>query len=115
MAVVKFNAPSEFLTELEKDKPLIERGLVRLTNLFRTHTSVASLQHWSVVATAKIGSDLVRLEYHCGSLWRLGGPADPAGQQVRETAARIHTEIAEACQRLGLEVRAGMLEESERG
>ena len=43
MAVVKFNNPGEFLAELKQDCQQVDRGIVRVTNLYRGSTVSPSL------------------------------------------------------------------------
>src|SRR5881628_1875752 len=87
MAVVKFNTPGEFLAELKQDCQQIDRGIVRVTNLYRGSTVSPSLHHLSVVATARVGRDLVRLDYYCGDLWQIGEQDSPHDQHVRSGSA----------------------------
>lgn len=108
--MVRFNQVEEFLEELAKDKDHIERGIVRLTNLYRPSRQVPSIQHLSVVATMRVGRDIIRLEVYCGDLWHLD-----RDQPVLDRAKALHTTLEEGCARLGLEVRAGVLEEGKEG
>jgi hypothetical protein len=114
--MVRFSDPREFLEELAKDREHIERRIVRLTNFYRPSQRVPSIQHLSVVATARVGRDIIRLEVYCGDLWHLDLSACTAqagrDQPVLDRAKAIHTTIEEGCARLGLEVRAGMIAES---
>ena len=109
MPIVKFNAPEEFLAELTKDVALVDRQIVRATNLYRQSTYSPGVQHLSVVATARVGSDIVRLDLYCGDLWHIERQDTP----VTAKAERMRRALAEGCARLGLEVRAGMLDEAE--
>ena len=72
MATVRFTIPDEFLAELEKDQPLVQRGIVRITHLYRDSTLSPLIRPRSVVATTRIGDDVVRLSMTaaiCGR-WR---------------------------------------------
>ena len=113
MAVVKFNNPGEFLAELKQDCQQIARGIVRVTSLYRGSTVSPSLHHLSVVATARVGRDLVRLDYYCGDLWQIGDQDSPHDQHVMERGQRISRALQDGCSQLGLEVRAGVLEETQ--
>jgi len=83
---------------------------VRLTNFYRPSQRVPSIQHLSVVATARVGRDIIRLEVYCGDLWHLD-----RDQPVLDRAKALHTTIEEGCARLGLEVRAGVIEDGKEG
>jgi antirestriction protein ArdC len=48
MALVKFNDPTEFLTELEWDRDHVDRQIVRVTNLYRTSTVSPAIRHLSL-------------------------------------------------------------------
>lgn len=110
--MVRFSDPKEFLEELAKDRDHVERRIVRLTNLYRPSQRVPSVQHLSVVATARVGREVVRLEVYCGDFWYLDKEKD---QKVLDKAKALHTTIEEGCARLGLEVRAGVLEDGKEG
>lgn len=69
MATVRFNIPDEFLAELEKAQSLVQRGIVRITHLYRDSIFSPIIRHLNVVATTRIGDDVVRCEYYCGDLW----------------------------------------------
>jgi len=109
MGTVKFNDVEEFLGEMAKDRDCVDRHLVRVTNLFRSSTVSPIIRHLSVVATARVGSDIVRLESYCGDIWQMA----PRDTRVVEKAEQLQRMLAEGCARLGLEVRAGLLEEGE--
>ncbi len=63
----------------------------------------------SVVATTRIGDDVVRCEYYCGDLWQMGDN----DKRVTAKAAHIRRELEEGCARLALQVRAGIVEAGE--
>lgn len=107
--MVRFNEAKEFLAELAKDRDHVERRIVRLTNLYRPSPRVPSIQHLSVVVTTRVGRELVRLEAYCGDLWNLG-----RDQSALDKAKAIHQIIEDGCASLGLEVRAGVLDEEGR-
>jgi len=108
-ATVRFNIPDEFLAELEKDQPLVQRGIVRITHLYRDSTFSPIIRHLSVVATTRIGDDVVRCEWYCGDLWQM----EDNDKKVTAKAAHIRRELEEGCARLGLHVRAGIVEGGE--
>ena len=103
--MIKFNSPSEFIEELQKDKELVERGIVRLTNLARD-TQALPIRHLSVVATYKVKGEIVRLEKFCGQLWG----HEPEDSQAYGRAQGAHDTIKSACRAFGLEIRSGVYE-----
>jgi hypothetical protein len=109
MATVRFNIPDEFLVELEKDQPLVHRGIVRITHLYRGSKLSPIIRHLSVVATTRIGDDVVRCECYCGDLWQM----EDNDKKVTAKAAQIRRELEDGCARLALQVRAGIVEARE--
>ncbi|SRR5712692_4178942 len=109
MATVRFNVPDEFLAELETDQPLVQRGIVRITHLYRDSKLRPVIRHLSVVATTRIGDDVVCCECYCGDLWQM----EDNDRKVTARAAQIRQELEEGCARLGLHVRAGIVEAGE--
>jgi len=109
MATVRFNVPDEFLAELEKYQPLIHRGIVRITHLYRDSKLSPIIRHLSVVATTRIGDDVVRCEWYCGDLWQM----EDNDKKVTAKAAQIRQELEDGCTRLALQVRAGIVEAGE--
>ena len=109
MGTTRFTSPEEFIEELERDKDMIDRSIVRLTNLFTLTKVSPNIQHQSVVATYKLlgrPNDIVRMEHFVGQLWGL-----ERDKPVMDRAKEIQAAIEEACKRLDLEVRAGVCEE----
>lgn len=102
--MVQFNDINEFLDELEKDRDHIQRGIVRITNQYRTSRLTASIQHLTVVATTRISGELVKLNVYCGDLWGLG-----KDQPILEKAQDLQRTLVEKCTALSLEVRSGLL------
>jgi len=111
MAIVRFNVYDEFLAELTKDIELVDRRIVRITNLYQGSTVSPSLKHLSVVATAKVGVDIVRLDVYCGDVWGLNTQHNDV---TRKKAQDIQHRITQAGAQLGFEIRAGILEAEER-
>ena len=95
MATVRFTIPDEFLAELEKDQRLVQRGIVRITHLYRDSTFSPIIRHLSVVVTTCIGDDVVRCECDCGDLWQM---ADN-DKKVTARAAQIRRELVKGCAR----------------
>lgn len=103
--LVKFNDPKEFLEELAKDAQLIKRSIVRVTQQTTQSNQVPVIAHLSVVATAEVEGDIVRLDRYCGQLWNIG-----KDEKVLGLAKEMVNQIIKGCEALGLEVRAGVLE-----
>jgi hypothetical protein len=106
MIVVRFNDPEEYLAELGHDCERIDRGIVRLTQSVNP-IAQPPIRHLSVVATARVGDTVVRLECFCGELW---GKEFPQDAETVASAKAVMKRIEEACQALELEVRAGIFE-----
>src|SRR3954453_1716435 len=95
----------EFVAELSADRELVERGIVRVTTLARPIMDGALTRIW-VHAGAIIDGRPVVLERHVGELW--GGDHDAA---VHARAAAIAAALDTAIRKLGLQPRAGQLQE----
>lgn len=93
--------PDEYVEELRRDKELVERGLVRVTESARLDAAGA-LTHVAVVFSAIIEGRVVRLRVFCGSLW--GGGAD---EDVQERASELVRKREPQLIDAGLEIRAG--------
>ncbi len=104
--MVVFNVAEEFLTELEKDKDLVERKIVRLTNLYQQSTMTPVIRHLFVVATYKVSGEIVQCKHFCGDLWNI-----EQDEKTIQRSVAMQEKIEEACKRYGLEVRAGMYTE----
>ena len=107
MSIVNFSHPEDFLEELEKDKDLVDRRIVRLVYSFTPSKISPNIQHLSVVATALVPDQVYRLEYYCGDLWRI----ESQDQPVHDKGTRVKRLIEERCAHLGLEVRGGAIAE----
>jgi hypothetical protein len=106
--MVVFNALEEFLRELETDKEIIERQIVRLTNLYQQSTMTPAIRSLFVVASYKVRGEVVQLKYYAGDLWNLD-----QDKKTLEKSNRLQTHIEEACKGYGLEVRGGLHKEGE--
>jgi hypothetical protein len=105
--MVIFNALEESLRELELDKDAIDCEIVRVTALYQQSQTVP-LRYLYVVTTYKVKGELVKFQEHVGDVWGLNNRQDKATRQrVVDLSNRIEAE----CQKLGLEVRAGMYKE----
>jgi hypothetical protein len=105
--IVKFNDPKEFLEELAKDAQLIKRSIVRVTQQTTQSNQVPVIAHLSVVATAEVAGDIVRLDRYCGQLWNMG-----KDEKVLGLAKELVDRLIKGCEALSLEVRAGVIEPS---
>ena len=105
--LVYFNVVDEFLTELERDRDEVGRGIVRVTHQFRRlhHGTATAL---SIIATFERAGDVVMLEALAGVLWDVPTQDEP----VKAHAEATREAIDAACERLGLEVRGGVLKDA---
>lgn len=108
MATVEFTNPSEFLAELRKDSRHVDRGIVRVAECRRAN-AMSPVLLVSVVGTARVGSDIYRVECVCGAL---------CGIEVndRGVLAKMRIQfkkLKSSCAGMELGVRAGVLKESE--
>ena len=101
MKQVEFNVVSEFIEELRKDAPKIDRNIVRCTNVFRwkVHPNIRDVY---IKAGYICENYLVELYRFCGQVW--GSPND---EEVDKHAEKMQEEIKAVCDELGLEIRAG--------
>ena len=51
MATTKFNVVEEFCTEIENDAPEIDRGIVRITDMYRGSTVSPDIRHIFAMAS----------------------------------------------------------------
>ena len=98
-----FTEPGEYLAELARDRALIERHLVRLTQTGRPD-GTATITHVSVESSAIIDGRVCRLVSYCGALW---GIRDTDEQVHRHATQQAH-ELEQQLLELGLEVRPGV-------
>src|SRR5262245_37977817 len=108
ITVVKFSDPQEFLAELGKDAHLVLRKIVRVTKLIRPTKMAPNIRMISVVATARVAGDILRFERYCGDHWGQG--FESTNGPTMDKAERLQVELETACQSIGLEVRAGVIE-----
>jgi hypothetical protein len=101
---VQFHAVEEFLTEITRDRERIDRGILRVTVLRRFHDPFV---HVFLLATAAVGSTIVRLDQRLGECFAADATAAAGiGKKGDELMARLGKEA----ERLGLEVRTGFFE-----
>jgi len=106
--MVVFHAVEEFLKELETDKDLVERKIVRLTNLYQHSKMTPVIRHLFVAATYKAAGEVVQFKQYIGDLWN----AEQDKKTIKKSI-KLQERIEDACKRLGLEVRAEMYKEKE--
>jgi len=104
---VKFNNPDEFIEEMEKDGQRISRNIVRLTTMRRISEKISALHFVSVIATYRVGDEIIELDAYCGNEW-----TNKADDKVWNKVKEIYDKIQKACERLNLEVRAGFYEKT---
>lgn len=110
MPIVQFNTVNEFLAELTTDLTQVDRKLVRVTHLYQQSKQAPSLQYVSVVATARVATDIIRLDVYCGEVWNVNTQHN---EPVLKKAEALQQRIREACAQLGMDVRAGLLKSAE--
>ncbi len=115
MSSIHFTNVEEFLAEIAKDKDLVDRGIVRITRSYCRTGHNGLFLALDVIATAKVGEDVVVLTRHCGQFMQ--NPHFPKdihpGQESAQSAADSAIEALEkGCAELGLETRAGAFMEA---
>ena len=105
---VTFNQVKEFIAELYKDEGKVERNLVRCTKLFEASRLSPNIRHVSVFSTYSVDGQVITLTRYCGDIWGINEERDA---EVIAKADQLLMTIEASCKRLGLETRAGMLEE----
>ena len=110
MPIVQFNNTEEFLAELAADLEKLDRHLVRVTNLYQQSTQMPVIQYVSVVATARVATDIIRLDVYCGELWN----ADTQhNAPVLTKVEAVQQHLRASCAKMGLAVRAGLWKDAE--
>jgi hypothetical protein len=105
MPLVQFNTVEEFLAELAANLDTLDRHLVRVTNLYQQSTQMPVIQYVSVVATARVATDIIRLDVYCGELWNVDTQHN-APVLTKVEAVQHH--LRASCTQLSIEVRAGL-------
>lgn len=108
MATVRFNAPEEFVEELARDADRVHRRIVRVTCRYSASRLSPNIHHLSVVASALVDGQVIQLERYVGDIWRI--PEEDG--KVYAQRDQVMGELAQRLAALGLEVRAGVLEEA---
>jgi hypothetical protein len=107
--MIVFHAVEEFLKELKMDAEVVERKIVRLTNLYQQSQMTPVIRHLFVVATYKAAGEIVQFKQYVGDLWNM-----ESDKKVIEKGIDLQKQVEEACKRYGLEVRAGMYTKQEK-
>ncbi len=110
--LLKFNDVTEYCEELKKEKDNVDRKIVRVTNQTGPTSLSPSIRNLSVISTFVVGFSyppvVVRLEYFCGQLWGF----ENQDTLIREKSEKAIKQIEEASKGLGMEVRAGIIEDT---
>ena len=110
MAIVQFNNVEEFLAELTADVEKLDRHLVRVTNLYQQSKQMSVMQYVSVVATAHVATDIIRLDVYCGDVWN--GDSHHNAPVLKKVEA-VQQHLRASCTQLGIEIRAGLWKSTE--
>ena len=105
MPIVQFNNTEEFLAELAADLDKLDRHLVRVTNLNQQSSQLPVIQYVSVVATARVATDIIRLDVYCGELWNVDTQHNAP---VLTKVEAVQQHLRASCAQLGVAVRAGL-------
>jgi len=108
MTTVEFANPSEFLAELREDSRHVDRGIVRVAERRRA-SAMSPVLLVSIVGTARVGADIYRVECNCGALCGIEGN----DRRIFAKMQKSFWSLRGSCAGLGLEVRSGMLKESD--
>jgi hypothetical protein len=109
MIIVRFNDPEEFAAELTRGKP--KNGILRVMKEFK-YSGRANTRHISVLSSfiryddPAGNGEIIKLDNYCGEYWPNG---DRKALDRAEDAIR---DLEDAAKRLGIEVRAGVYEET---
>lgn len=107
MPIVNFNSIDEYCEEIKKDAKFIDRGIVRVTNLFKSSKASPNIEHLSVVSTYSVKNQIVRLECYCGDVWGMPGQDDKRYTAAEEACKKIKETVAML---VGIEIRNGVLD-----
>ena len=110
MTIVQFNSVEEFLTELTADLAQLDRQLVRVTNVYQQSRQTPIIQYVSVVATARVAADILRLDVYCGEVWNVDTQHNAP---VLKKVEAVQQHLRVSCVQLGIEVRAGLWKSAE--
>ena len=108
---VRFSMVSEFIAELETDTDLIEDKMLRVTVLYQPLRGLPVVQLF-VVAGCVMRGKIVELRQDCGQMLTPFPGVEREEVHVQERLAeRLHATLKKEAERLGLTLRAGVLED----
>lgn len=108
MASITLYDLSHFMEEIMASRRLVEHGVVRLHTIENEGFWSSSVRRAHVVATARIGQDLIRLDMFYGP----SSSPDAFDRDVVRPMARDLHQLQEACRTCGLDIRQGVIEEA---
>lgn len=108
MASITLYDLSHFIEEITASRRLVEHGVVRLHTIENEGFWSSSVRRAHVVATARIGQDLIRLDMFYGP----PSSQDAFDREVVRPMARDLHQLHETCHVCGLDIRQGVLEEA---
>ena len=115
MATIKFSDPKEFVGELRLEFAALSipgpTHILRLTRVVQT-TRASAIRSLSVVSTIKAihTEDIIRLDVYCGAFMSGAAKLDQMFNSATAIAKDVEEIVTAACEELGMEIRAGVLE-----
>ncbi len=107
---VCFHMVSEFIGEIEEDIDLVEDKILRVTRTYQ-ETNSAPLVHLYTVATCVVRGKIVELRQYCGQMFPPHTGVDQKPTSQERLTARLEETLKQEAARLGLTLRAGILED----
>ena len=101
--MIRFNKIDEFIEEMRKEE--VADNIVRLTTM-RESKPPTPITRLSIVGTAKVRDEIVRLDRHCGDLWGI----DTVDDKVKAKADEMMEVLRGILEEQGFEIRAGIFE-----
>ncbi len=102
---VQFSNLEEFLGELGKDLSVIDRGILRVTSVFKPSAVAPSVSDVFVVASVSVFGTPLQLKIYAGEYW-----GNAYSQEPLEKANIVTDQIRRFASDNGLEVRSGLVE-----
>lgn len=112
MPRVKFNMVTEFAEEIKKDAEHIDRNIVRVTQSFKQSELSPKIKLVYFIGTYSVDGQVVKLERYCGDVW---GVSEDADKVVLDKADMAMGDVEKLCKALGIDCRAGILEDGDNG
>jgi len=114
MATVSVSSENELIEELRRDyadapiKVSGKRPIIRISGLMRPIPNAVAIRRYYFVATMKDPrGDILRLERYCGDVWDI----EEQDKLTYDKLDKLRKNIEEACEKLFIEVRGGVIEE----